>query len=139
LTVAKDGPPATYAVLARFADWLARHPAALRLGEGDTGPLYFAPRQPNGRQVVACAVYLSRELELLFNELREAPPFDVVSKRVQLQTKLNRLVGFDVKDATVETGTWQRVHAAYLLSPGAFSAFADVYEWVARQLAGGDG
>jgi len=136
LDAAKDGLPATYAVVARFADWLATHPAALRLGEGETGPLYFAPRQSNGRQVVACAVYLSGELELLFNELRDAPPFDLVSKRVELQAKLNRLLGFDVKDPTVEAGTWQRVDAAYLLSPGAFSAFTDVYEWVEQQLAG---
>jgi hypothetical protein len=137
IRAAKETQPSTYAVVTRFAKWLSTRPEAVRVGEGDGGPLYFAPPSPSGRQVVACAIYLNGELELLFNELRDSQPFDRVSKRVELQSKLNGLVGFEVKDAIVETGTWQRIDAAYLLSPGAFNAFADVYEWVAGQLAGG--
>jgi hypothetical protein len=136
-TAAAAREPATHAVVALFVAWLREHREAIRLGEGATGPLYFAPPGGNGQQVPAVCIYLDGTLELLFNELSTNAPFDRVADRIDLQRRLNSILGFHVRDEIVETGTWQRMDAAYLLSPGAFDEFAHVYEWVAERLSKG--
>lgn len=138
VSAASNQDLSTRATIEKFANWLRPKPDATHLGSGETGPLYFAPANPQGKQVPAVCIYLDGTLELLFNELKGSPPFDRVAKRIELQRRLNAILGFEIGDYVVESGTWKRMDAAYLLSPAAFGEFARVYEWVGSELEVGE-
>jgi hypothetical protein len=80
---------------------------------------------------------LDGRLEILLIDLTAHPPFDRSAARIELQQRLNGIVGFELADPTVETAIWQSIDAACLLSPGAFRQFKDGYEWVAERLVTG--
>jgi hypothetical protein len=134
LSAASERGPVVGAVVSRFAARLRGHPSATRLGDGPTGPLYFAPRATDGQQVPVVCIGLDGSVQILFNDLVTRRPFDRSGARVELQRRLHAIVGFDVRDEVVETATWQTIDGAFLLSPGAFEGFTQVYDWVAERL-----
>jgi len=122
-------------LVARFATWVGTHPDSLRLGEGSSGPMYFAPRAANGDKIPVVSLSLEGRVEVLLNNLAAHPPFDRIAKRIELQRRLNAILGLEVSDVATEAATWHSIDAAYLLSPGAFGQFTEAFEWVAEQLA----
>ena len=78
---------------------------------------------------------LEGRVEVLLNNLAAHPPFDRIAKRIELQRRLNAVLGLEVSDVATEAATWHSIDAAYLLSPGAFGQFTEAFEWVAEQLA----
>jgi hypothetical protein len=129
--------PTINAIVSKFTTWLDAHRDAVIVGKGETGPLYFAPRALDGKRVPVVCVGLDGRVQVLFNDLVLHAPFNRTATRIELQVRLNRIVGFDVSDEVVEMATWQATDGAYLLSPGAFGQLAAAYEWAAERIAGG--
>jgi hypothetical protein len=125
------------ALVPKFLAWGTRRPGSMIVGEGKSGPLYFMPEAADSSRVRLCSVDLDGMVLILLNELRDKPPFDRVAERIEIQSRLSRVVGFEIQDAVVEAGTWQTVDGGYLLSPGSFEEFAATFDWVAAELAAG--
>jgi hypothetical protein len=126
--------PVARALVPRFLAWTS---GSVGVGDGESGPLYYLPEASDGSRVHVCSIDLDGMILVLMNEIKRWPPFDEVASRIRLQTRLNRIVGFDIRDEVVEAGTWQTVDGGFLLSPGSFEQFAAAYDWVASQLASG--
>jgi hypothetical protein len=126
--------PVARALAPRFLAWTGD---SVGVGDGESGPLYFLPETSDTSRVHVCSIDLDGMVLILMNEIKGWPPFDKVAARIRLQGRLNRIVGFDIRDEVVEAGTWQTIDGGYLLSPGSFEQFAATYDWVASQLASG--
>src|SRR5689334_13831483 len=71
-------------LVGRFSEWVTIHPGATRLGEGPTGPLYFAPVAPDGLQVTVVSIDINGAISILLNDLARYQPFDRAAFRIEL-------------------------------------------------------
>jgi hypothetical protein len=130
-----DHPTARIVAL-EFLAWMRRHGTEPTFGGGRTGPMYVNARSASGSLVGRISLGLSDygRIEVLFNELKAAAPFDAIGPRMALRDRLNAIPGIEVAKRTAENANCTSFAVARISDQSVRRIFFDTVDWVGEQI-----
>lgn len=128
---AEAAPAEVDAVLRVVRDWEALG-GSVSYGTAKMTSCFLVLRSPTRGSIWPVAIYPDGFIEVVFQHLATRPPFDVLQKRDELRTRLNKIAGVDIP--TSKLALRPSVKFSSISNPAGLETLTDVLAWFFREV-----